>query len=80
MKASSNWMFRRLSLTSHTAYLPLQTVRAFRRSFPVRRALPFLPFRASVPIEWTDCLCVLRPLLTSAVRSANLTIRSVTNP
>ncbi len=80
MKASSNWKFRRLSITSHTAYWPLQTVWAFDTSLPVRRALPFLPFRASVPIEWTDCMYLLCPLLTSAVRSANLAIHPVTSP
>jgi hypothetical protein len=43
-------------------------------TFPVRRALPFLPFRASVPIEWTDCSRLLCPLLTSAPRSENLSV------
>ena len=41
-------------------------------TFPVRRALPFLPFRASVPLEWTDCSRLLCPLLTSAPRSESL--------
>jgi hypothetical protein len=46
--------------------------------FPVRRALPFLPFRASVSIEWTDCTFLLCPLLTPAMRSEHLAMPSVT--
>jgi hypothetical protein len=69
--------FCRLRPMSRTAYWPLQSVRAFGRSFPVRRAQPFLPFRASVSIEWTDCICLLCPLLTSATRSGHLAVTSV---
>ncbi len=56
-------------VTAHEvcALLITHTVRAFNKSLPVRRALPCLPFRASVPIEWTDCTCLLCPLLTSAM-------------
>jgi hypothetical protein len=35
--------------------------------FPVRRVIPFLLFRVSVPIEWTDCPHLLYPWLTSAL-------------
>ena len=33
---------------------------------------PFLPFRVSVPLEWSDVLDLLCPLLTSASRSGDL--------
>jgi len=70
-------VFCRFALMSCESYLPLPFVQAFSKSLPVRRALPFLPFRVSVPIEWTDCTCLLCPLLTSALRSGRLTASSV---
>jgi len=72
VKASSNWIFCRLSLTSCAPYWPLLPFGPSRLSFPVRRALPFLPFRASVSIEWTDVTELLCPLLTSAPWSTPL--------
>src|SRR5215475_1792268 len=38
---------------------------------------PFLPFRASVPLERTDGIGLLCPLLTPAPRSRSLTAPSV---
>jgi len=69
-------------ITAHEvcALLITHTVQAFSKSLPARRALPFLPFRASVPIEWTDCTCLVCPLLTSALRSGRLAASSVPIP
>jgi hypothetical protein len=80
MKASGRcryWIIGRLSPMSCEAFWPPPSfgpAAARSRSCEPR---PFLPFRASVPLERTDGFDLLCPLLTPAPRSENLTAPSV---
>ena len=76
-KASHYWVFSRMSPLSHE---PDSPSRSFGPSAARSRSCepwPFLPFRASVPLERTDVFGLLCPLLTPAPRWGSLTVPSV---
>src|SRR5215469_8778542 len=80
MKASgscSYWIFGRLSPMSREAYWPLQSFGPSAARSRSCEPWPFLPFRASVPLERTDGFGLLCPLLTPAPGSGSLTAPSV---
>ena len=72
MKASGScwyWIFGRMSPMSCKAYWPPPSFGPSAARSRSCEPWPFLPFRASVPLERTDGFGLLCPLLTSAPRS-----------
>lgn len=68
MKASGYWVFGRMSPVSHEPDSPSQSFGPSAARFRSCEPWPFLPFRASVPLERTDSFDLLCPLLTPPPR------------
>ena len=76
-KARHYWIFSRMSPLSHESDSPSQSFGPSAARSRSCEPWPFLPFRASVPLERTDGCGLLCPLLTPAPRSGSLTAPSV---
>src|SRR6516162_2532451 len=77
MKASWYWIFGRMSPMSRESDSPSQSFGPSTARSRSCEPWPFLPFRASVPLERTDDFGLLCPLLTPAPRWGSLTVPSV---
>jgi hypothetical protein len=80
MKASGScryWIFGRVSPTSCEDYWPSPSFGPSAARSRSCEPWPFLPFRASIPLERTDGFDLLCPLLTPPPRSGSLRAPSV---